>query len=212
MKINLKIYHRTRKGIKVAFYGIMLMVFTCTTLISVVGQVSEVELDRSRFLLLDSRIVEKTQNAKLEIGTVKKHPANPLFSEDKPWEKRFDNLYGNVIFDEEENLYKCWYSPFTIDHSSQGMTPEQRGKKYKPPKGREMSICYAISQDGIHWKKPALGLVEYEGSIQNNIIWRGPHGTGIFKDLREKDPAKRYKTIFQGLSVSFSADGIHWTN
>lgn len=39
---------------------------------------------------------------------------------------RFDNLYGNVIFDEEEKLYKCWYSPFIVDSSSHGMTLEQR--------------------------------------------------------------------------------------
>ena len=56
--------------------------------------------DSLKFLLLDHRIIEKTENAKLEVGRVEKHPANPLFVEDKDWEMRFDNLYGNVIFDE----------------------------------------------------------------------------------------------------------------
>jgi hypothetical protein len=65
---------------------------------------------RSRFLLLDSRIIDSVVNAELVVGTVEKHKANPLFTEDKPWEKRFDNLYGNVIYDKEENIYKCWYS------------------------------------------------------------------------------------------------------
>ena len=54
---------------------------------------------RDRFLLLDSRVVESTKNAKLTVGTVKKNENNPLFGEDKPWEKRFDNLYGNIIYD-----------------------------------------------------------------------------------------------------------------
>ena len=166
----------------------------------------------SRFLLLDSRIISDTENARLELGVVQKSMANPLFVEDKAWEMRFDNLYGNVIYDEEEHLYKCWYSPFIVDSSAQGMTLKERNRGYQPPKNREMGICYAISKDGINWEKPNLGLVAYNGSKQNNIVWRGPHGAGIFKDMSEKNPAKRYKMIFLGLSVSFSQDGLHWIN
>src|SRR5438105_752957 len=33
--------------------------------------------------------------------------------------------------------------------------------------------CYAESKDGIHFTRPNLGLVEFEGSKQNNIIYRG---------------------------------------
>ncbi len=163
-----------------------------------------------RFLLLDSRIVESVENARLAVGTVEKHKDNPLFGEDNPWEVRFDNLYGNVIYDEDAKCYKCWYSPFIVDRSAKGMTLEERRRRYHPGQGREMGICYATSKDGLVWDKPALGLRRYEGSKDNNIVWRGPHGAGIFKDLRDPDPKRRYKTLFQGLSVSFSADGLHW--
>jgi hypothetical protein len=164
----------------------------------------------TKYLLLDSRIIKETENVSLEVGKIEKHNANPLFGEDMEWEMRFDNLYGNVIFDKEENTYKCWYSPFIVDSVSHGMTLEQRNREYNEPPNREMGICYATSKDGIHWVKPELGLVEYNGSKKNNIVWRGPHGAGIFKDLQEKKPAKRFKAIFQGLAVSYSADGIHW--
>jgi hypothetical protein len=168
-------------------------------------------LKRNKYLLLDDRITEIKLNAKLEVGKVKKYAGNPLFVEDKPWEKRFDNLYGNVIYDEEEGIYKCWYSPFIIDYSSKGMTLEEReAKTYIKPPNREMAICYAISKDGITWQKPVLGLVGYEGSTANNIIWRGPHGAGIFKDAYETNPLKLYKAIFRGLFVSFSKDGLKW--
>jgi hypothetical protein len=172
------------------------------------------DADATKYLLLDKRIIEKTENAKLEVGKVEKHAANPLFGEDKEWEMRFDNLYGNVMFDENEKLYKCWYSPFIVDHSSKGMTLEDRQVKYPEGRGieREMGICYATSKDGIKWDKPNLGLIEYNGSKQNNIVWRGPHGAGIFKDLHENDPDRRFKMIIQGLAVSYSADGIHWTD
>jgi hypothetical protein len=185
---------------------------------------------RSHYLLLDDRIIEKAENAKLTVGTVEKHKANPLFVEDKPWEKRFDNLYGNVIYDKDEKIYKCWYSPFIVDESALGMSQEERdSKKYSPPWTREMAICYATSKDGITWNKPEMGLVEYEGSKANNILWRGekfseenakqelwagPHGSGVFKDEYDPDPKRRYKAFIKMhiLSVAFSEDGINWSD
>jgi hypothetical protein len=176
-----------------------------------------------RYLLLDSRLIASTENAKLTLGKVQKSKFNPLFEEDKPWEKRFDNLYANVIYDEEERIYKCWYSPFIVDNCAKGMSLEERKKvKYEAPDEREMAICYATSKDGVDWVKPELGIVEYEGSKATNILWRGsgpigdhwhgPHGSGIFKDLRDPDPKRRYKAFLKAeiLSVAFSADGIHW--
>ena len=179
--------------------------------------------EQRRYLLLDTRIVEDAQNAELTLGVARKHGGNPLFGEDKPWEMRFDNLYANVIYDDEERLYKCWYSPFIVDNSSKGMSAKQRQEvKYGAPRNREMAICYATSEDGLTWFKPELGLVEYDGSKANNILWRGggdtwalqagPHGAGILKDLQDPDPSRRYKAFLKSeiLSVAFSADGIHW--
>jgi hypothetical protein len=174
-----------------------------------------------RHLLLDSRIVENVENTELKLGAVNKHNVNPLFEEDNPWERRFDNLYANIIYDEEEALYKCWYSPFIVSHSTKGMTIQQRKEEPYGKHPQEMGICYATSKDGICWDKPEMGLVDYDGSTANNILWRGggvhkdwggPHGTGIFKDLHDPDPARRYKAILKEkiLSVAFSADGIHW--
>src|SRR5690606_4777272 len=97
------------------------------------------------------------------------------------------------------------------DHSSKGMSIEERGKEYQPPRGRRMGVCYAVSADGITWEKPALGVTEFKGSAENNIVMSGPHGAGIFKDLVDPDPSRRYKAFFQGLAVSFSNDGIEWT-
>jgi hypothetical protein len=175
---------------------------------------------RDRYLLLDSRIIEDTENAKLTIGTVQKDRRNPLFKEDKPWEPRFDNLYANVLYDEDEDLYKCWYNPFIIDQSTTNTPKKDRinGGKFKyqgrhTGRRREMGICYATSRDGIRWEKPSLGIVEFDGSKENNIVWRGPHGSGIFKDLRDPDPKHRYKAFFKGklISVGFSPDGTHWS-
>lgn len=187
------------------------------------GRAGTMDCSHRRHLLLDARIVEDTYNAELTLGPVKKFSGNPLFGEDKPWEMRFDNLYANVIYDDEAHLYKCWYSPFVVDNSSRGLSRRQRHEReYRAPRNREMAICYATSEDGIAWYKPELGIVEYERNSANNILWRGnegtralragPHGAGIFKDLRDPDPTRRYKALLKSeiLSVAFSADGIHW--
>ena len=170
----------------------------------------------NRYLVLNSRIIESTDNAKLAVAAAEKDPRNPLFGEDNLWEQRFDNLYANVIYDQQDKMYKCWYNPFIVDLSSQGMKIGERQKRsYNPQKNREMGVCYAVSEDGIVWGKPELGMVEFEGSKKNNIVNRGPHGSGVIKDHREKDAAKRFKMFTSSgqakMAVSFSPDGIQWS-
>ena len=170
----------------------------------------------TKYAVFDSRVIESVRNARLVPGTVRKD-ARPLFAEDKPWEVRVDNVYANVMFDEELGLFRCWYSPFIQ------FDDVWSGQKWVKPAGvassREMAICYATSKDGVTWEKPELGLVEWRGNKRNNMVWREPHGAGIFKDARESDPAKRFKMFFNGIregrhsemQVSFSRDGLHWS-
>jgi hypothetical protein len=168
-----------------------------------------------RLLLIDDRYIHNVKNAVLGIGDLKKHEANPLFTEELPWEARFDNLYANVLFDGKDQLYKCWYSPFLTDDASQRTPiPERRGMRYYSS-GRRMGLCYAVSHDGLHWEKPPLGRIHFAGSDKNNIVLADVHGTGIFYDEKSADRNSRYKAIFShdpdhGMGVSFSPDGIQW--
>ena len=190
-------------------------------LVLVETPVSSAELQaRTNYLLLDERVIDRTENVQLRVGKITKHPANPLFKEDKPWEVRFDNVYANVLYDEELKLYRCWYSPFIFDELTMGTPAQKRADvKYRATPTREMGVCYAVSQDGIRWEKPVLGVVEFNGSTSNNLVLRSSHGAGVMKDLQERDPTRRYK-LFGGqqipglqrrFQVAFSADGIHWT-
>ena len=177
--------------------------------------------DTVKHLLLDSRLIERVENAHLKLGEVRKDPHNPLFIEDKPWEVEIDNLYGNVLFDKEEGIYKCWYSPFVIYNL------QWTGREWLTPKEgarTEMAVCYATSRDGIAWQKPDLGLVAFQGSKNNNIVKLGPHGAGILKEPHDPDSSRRYKMFFlepgaggthrsgpSYMSVSFSPDGLRWS-
>ena len=40
--------------------------------------------NRRKYLVLDSRIIKSAKNVTLRVGTAHKHPANPLFGEDRP--------------------------------------------------------------------------------------------------------------------------------
>jgi len=164
-------------------------------------------------LLLDSRIVAGTDNAVLRVGRVTKHPANPLFGQEHPWEVMFNNLYPNVIYDDVERLYKIWYTMFVVDSAYAETPPEKRtpGTYMRRAHVRRDGLGYAVSKDGIHWEKPMMNVLPWKGK-PSNLLSEHVHGVGILKEMRERDPARRYKMFFKGqvMSVRFSPDGIHW--
>ena len=82
------------------------------------------------------------------------------------------------------------------------------------PNKRDEAILRHI-QDGVHWEKPKLGLVEFGGNKRNNIVVRGPSGAGVYKDPHEKNPARRYKAFYAAQVgymqlIRFSPDGLNW--
>ena len=91
-------------------------------------------------------------------------------------------------------------------------------------------LCYAESDDGISWSKPALNQVVFKGSSDNNALDL-PHtivsGATVIRDDEDPDPARRYKMIYQffpdqsdpdidaygvlpSIACAVSADGLHW--
>jgi predicted GH43/DUF377 family glycosyl hydrolase len=80
------------------------------------------------------------------------------------------------------------------------------------------AIAIATSDDGIHWTLPKLGLYEWAGTKENNIVWKGVRGitaSGPFLlDLPERD-RRGYRHLMlysdtDGLRLIGSHDGIHW--
>lgn len=168
-----------------------------------------------KVLLLDDTQIERTENIRIVVGRTTKSPHNPLFGEDRPWEPAFDNMYPNVLWDEQAHLFKCWYSPFLVQVEDWiGSTPTRKRWLYR----RESGLCYAESSDGIHWRKPALDILPFRGQ-PSNILARDVHGVGVFFDRHETRPKQRYKMIFvqqdqgqyAGLAVATSPDGINWS-
>ncbi len=76
--------------------------------------------------------------------------------------------------------------------------------------------CYAESKDGLRWTKPKLGLFEFGGSKDNNIVWTGVgcHNFSPFRDSNpDGKPNEHYKALgsgARGLVAFASADGLRW--
>lgn len=181
-----------------------------------------------KFFFFDRGFLQPQATRNFEVRVckgVKDRENGPFFREDffsepaRKWEVRYDNGYPNLFYDPIAGLYRLYYTLFTKDPDS-AATPlaERAGKQYTPRGDRVTSTAYAESKDGIHWVKPSLGLVEFEGSRDNNILMLYAHGTSVMLDDQELDPRKRYKLMtrvdYPGtrgfMAVSFSPDGIHW--
>ena len=123
----------------------------------------------------------------------------------QPWEGNTCAYYS--IF-RDGDVYRMYYRASHFDVKTRKATHPE-------------FTCYAESRDGIHFTKPKLGLVEWEGSKANNIILEGL-GTHCFVAFRDENPncppEARYKGISRGrpvgkkgLYVFHSPDGIRWT-
>jgi hypothetical protein len=124
----------------------------------------------------------------------------PLLKADRPWES-FCIGYTQVIRD-AGGAWHMWYESYdqSYRNDADGM------------------LCYARSTDGVRWDKPNLGLVEYGGSTDNNIlVSRSIHGHCVFLD-ENAPPAERFKAVFiDGVGEEWwvfgatSPDGMRWT-
>ena len=154
-------------------------------------------------LFVDRQLIGQQNNTRLKPGAPRREELSIAF--DRPWEGRFAGA-SSVLKDGD--VYRMYY----------------RGSGYGSD-GAEDPLaeltCYAESRDGIHWTKPNLGLHEFLGSRDNNIILppgdkrRLSHNFMAFLDSRPGVPAaERYKgvggTREHGLFRLVSADGIRW--
>jgi len=128
-----------------------------------------------------------------------------VLTTDQPWEGNTSAYY--TIF-RDGDLFRMYYRGSHWDETNNRA-------------GHREVTCYAESRDGIEWVKPDLGLFEFNGSKQNNIVWDGigTHCFAVFKDENPACPAAaRYKAISRGrplgkrgLYVFKSPDGLKWS-
>ena len=123
------------------------------TLIPVLGQAAEawsqsaLELGNRRELFVSSRLIETLDGATLRLH--KPQPANTILKIDRPWEGHHN--FGVYVV-QHAGRYYLYY---------RAMPGDTFGKHY---------AAVALSDDGINWTKPDLGLVAAAGVTDNNVI------------------------------------------
>jgi len=154
-------------------------------------------------LFLDDWLIDSMTGLRLKLH----HPrrAEIVVRKDKPWE---DSTMFDPVVIRDGSRYRMWY----------------RTNFNSPP----FYTGYAESDDGVHWTKPSLGLVEFRGEKNNNLVWSSgpdkslPYVLCVFKDNNPKTPAsEQYKAIgirrrpgsdppADDLYGLVSADGLRW--
>lgn len=130
---------------------------------------------------------------------------------DKPWEGNA-GAYRTVFRDGDR--LRMYFGSNHYDLSAKDML------------GHPPFLCYAESRDAIHWERPELNLVSYQGSTRNNIVLaedtvkipgvdklRADH-VAVYKDPNPAcRPGEEYKMTIVGKRALYalgSKDGFHW--
>lgn len=173
-----------------------------------------IDLGSRRELFADDFLIERLGGG----ASVRLHHPEPreiVLVLDAPWEGSGSSGYHSVFRDGNvyRMYYKGWHIAFDLER-----------KKIRPASS---TVCYAESTDGIHWRKPSLGLIEFNGSKDNNIVMNeGPIlgrkiVAGLTAIIKDENPAAppdaRYKAFTvstqptpKGIVPFKSADGLQW--
>ena len=147
-------------------------------------------MNQTRYLFVDDFHLTEVIGLQRRLNQVEKHPSNPVIKPEESWEGDGMWAKNSTMYDPTEGLFKLWYNC---------------GKR----------SCYAKSSDGMHWQRPDLGIVEFDGSTENNLlanrVFQVVHGGDHFGVL----PAERtYNAMCwsheQGQHLITSADGLRW--
>ena len=114
------------------------------------------------------------------------HPGKPVVVQGGPDDADSTEVvyYGSVLAVDGE--YRMWYGGAGTDNIRR--------------------VCYAVSKDGIEWDKPKLGILEYGGNKNNNLV--GLVGDGdakmipaehlaVLYEPDDPDPKRRYKMVLR---------------
>ena len=179
-----------------------------------------VHVGHERQLLMDWHVVDDLNNCTRTVHRPVKHPDNPVIGAKESYESDGPSSWGSILREEETGLFRVWT---TVRH------PEISRDQGKQPTG----YCghYYESDDGINWRRPELGMFEFQGSKANNIFVKPSYQDNLFVlplPPRMHDRGRYALLYFSMLQpheipdpehmhhmttrIAFSEDGIHWND
>jgi hypothetical protein len=173
-------------------------------------------LSLGRQLFVDDLLVDES-TLKRTFHTARLHECSPVLIPETPLEMNngfcpvacpFDD---GVFFDPKDQLFKMWYQAGWFDGNA-----------------------YAISEDGVHWKRTSLDIEPGTNRVLPRRDRYQRDGAGVWLDHHSEDTNQRFKmftyfrerkvgfvygqfyrsedpTDWQGGELYTSPDGIHWS-
>jgi len=145
-------------------------------------------------LFVDDWLIARLEGAELRINTPIKREI--VLVADQPWEGKWSAYFTALQDGARTRLYYRGFTPADVSEAT--------------------CTCMVESTDGIHFERPKLGLYEFDGSKQNNIVHRGieSHNLAPFIDLNPKARSEERYKAFAGLQSKLfalsSPDGLRW--
>lgn len=137
------------------------------------------DIGNRKQLFIDDRWFAAQRGMTLRVNPPIK--AERVIVPDRPWEARNISAYSTVL--DDDGVYRMWYD---------AIAP-------KPPEANHIAlnrfICYAESDDGLHWRRGEVNRFTWNGITENNIVAPGSEG-GVMKDPHSPDE-HRYKALMR---------------
>lgn len=172
-----------------------------------------------REILFSPGNITEKKNCYDRFEPLKKPAQNPVLKAEMPWEKS-GVAWGSVLRSQVDGKFKFFYSTdfpgaqagaVLVDNSMQGRS--------------HCVVCYAESDDGLVWRRPAVNQFFQNEFPGNNIVltWAAYYNDSpsVIEDLHEPDPQRRYKLMMfhldpqnadlTGCALFVSPDGLRWT-
>ena len=151
-----------------------------------------------RELFVDDTLIERFDNS----AALKMHPPvrrQVVFQADGPNDDAASGYYS--LHTEREGRYLLYY----------------RGLLRGGDESDLQTANLAVSDDGIHFERPELGLFDLGDGGKNNVVWQGIQGHNLIPFI-DRNPDceadKRFKAVGgtgrNNLYALYSPDGLHW--
>ena len=169
-------------------------------------------MDSKTILFVDDHDVLYRAGTERVLTRFERSVGNPVVeAREYPWEVALG--WTSIWRNPESGKYQLWYQAYTGDRLAE--------------RTHDCAVCYAESDDGIHFEKPMLDFHTFEDHEKTNIVMIGSGGysyrysNAVIVDMDAEDPSRRYKMSYfdwavddgqehPGLCVAFSPDGIDW--
>ncbi len=121
---------------------------------------------------LDAQIRRINEPWGIRLRVNRPQRSGPIIQEERPWE---EGGVGFSVVLKDDGVYRAW--------AQTGWGDSDRAPT---------RFCCYESQDGLSWRRPSCGIMEHEGSKENNLL--GAKGGAVFIDP-STPPAERYKWV-----------------